>query len=62
MADPHFGNCRNCEAWEPWGEDLKGRCLRRPPTAGIRDDVKWPIVDRFDGCFDHIHKTEDRHV
>jgi hypothetical protein len=62
MAEPRFGNCRDCACWNTIPEtEWNGKlpCYRHPPTPGQTGDfVPYTVADH--GCFDYIPTTEDR--
>ncbi len=57
MAEPEFGNCRDCACWIKPVEYLRlekhRECCRHPSAPTKRFD---------DGCFDHIPKRETTHA
>ena len=70
MSEPRFGNCRDCACWimsklrvgrGPANECRRYAALGAPTNAHMAFS-HWPRTESDDGCFDHIPKTEDRHV
>jgi hypothetical protein len=71
MADPRYGNCRDCAAYEVLasfkGDASNGTCRRHPPhlvpwqhpEMGTQFEAHQPGVSSADGCFDFIKREPD---